>query len=431
MLGMTLAKRLATAGCQVTIYEAGSSLGGLADAWQVGPLVWDRHYHVTLLSDQYLVNVLKEIGLGDELVWKETKTGFFTDGKLYSMSNTVEFLRFPPLRLIDRLRLGGTIFYGSKIKNWKRLEKIPVATWLQRWSGKRTFEKIWLPLLRAKLGENYKNTSAAFIWATIARLYAARRTGLKKEMFGYVRGGYQTITTAYEKHLRSLGVSIKLNCPVRSVTVSNTAQETNSNNSSIRITTNEGVFEHTHAALTVPLPLVDSLCPQLSIEEKERNQAIQYQGVLCASFVLKKPLAGYYVTNITDPTIPFTAVIEMTALVDKQSLDSKTLVYLPKYLPSDSNDFLRSDEEIVQEFSAGLQTIYPDIQPSDIVASRVSRARLVMPIPCLNFSEKTPPQETTLPNVFLINAAQIVNGTLNVNETIRLAESAVKNFLTE
>jgi hypothetical protein len=43
------------------------------------------------------------------------------------------------------------------------------------------------------LGENYKNTSASFIWSTIQRMYAARRSGLKKEMFGYVNGGYETI----------------------------------------------------------------------------------------------------------------------------------------------------------------------------------------------------------------------------------------------
>ena len=52
-----------------------------------------------------------------------------------------------------------------------------VEEWLTAWSGRRTFERFWLPLLRAKLGESYRESSAAFIWATIQRLYAARRTG--------------------------------------------------------------------------------------------------------------------------------------------------------------------------------------------------------------------------------------------------------------
>ena len=40
---------------------------------------------------------------------------------------------FPPLRLIDKLRLGATIFRAARIKNWRRLEQIPVADWLARW----------------------------------------------------------------------------------------------------------------------------------------------------------------------------------------------------------------------------------------------------------------------------------------------------------
>ena len=174
LLGMTLAKRLAEQNQKVTVFEAASQLGGLASAWNLGEVVWDRHYHVTLLSDTALRALLAELGLEKEMQWVETRTGFYTGGKLYSMSNTLEFLRFPPLGLLDKLRLGATIFYASRVKDWKRLEKVGVADWLRRWSGDYTTEKIWLPLLRAKLGDNYRKTSAAFIWATIARMYAAR-----------------------------------------------------------------------------------------------------------------------------------------------------------------------------------------------------------------------------------------------------------------
>ena len=151
MLGLTLAHRLAQAGKQVTLYESAPQFGGLASAWQVGDITWDRHYHVTLLSDTHLRSLLNEIGLEKEMQWVETRTGFYTDDKLYSMSNSVEFLKFPPLNLLDKFRLGATIFYASKIQDWKKLESIPVADWLRQLSGKRTFEKIWLPLLRANL----------------------------------------------------------------------------------------------------------------------------------------------------------------------------------------------------------------------------------------------------------------------------------------
>src|SRR5258708_17804115 len=131
------------------------------------------------------------------------------------MRNPLDSLRSPPLGLMDKLRLGFTIFYASKIRNWRRLEKVSVTDWLRRWSGSRTFEKIWLPLLRAKLGENYRHASAAFIWAIIARMYAARRTGLKTEMFGYVHGGYANVLARFTEVLQDEGVEIRFNHPVQ------------------------------------------------------------------------------------------------------------------------------------------------------------------------------------------------------------------------
>jgi protoporphyrinogen oxidase len=181
ILGMTMALRLAQRGQRVTLFEGASQLGGLASEWQLGNIVWDRHYHVMLLSDATLRNLLTELDLEDQIRWAQTKTGFFTDGHLYSMSNSLEFLRFPPLGLIDKFRLALTILHASRVGDPQQLEEIPVETWLRQWSGDRTTEKIWLPLLRAKLGSNYRKASAAFLWAIIARMYTARRSGLKEE----------------------------------------------------------------------------------------------------------------------------------------------------------------------------------------------------------------------------------------------------------
>src|SRR5438552_12603849 len=110
-LGMTLAHRLAQQGRHVTLFESAPYLGGVASAWQLGDIVWDRHYHVILLSDARLRSILSELDLERELQRVETRTGFYTDSKLYSMSNVVEFLKFPPLNLIDKFRLGATISY--------------------------------------------------------------------------------------------------------------------------------------------------------------------------------------------------------------------------------------------------------------------------------------------------------------------------------
>jgi protoporphyrinogen oxidase len=421
-LGMTLAHRLAQHGKNVTLFEGANHLGGLASAWSLENVVWDRHYHVTLLSDTYLRSLLAELELEKEMAWVETKTGFYTDGKLYSISNALEFLRFPPLGLLDKLRLGANIFYASKVTNWKKLEKIPVTEWLRRWSGTHTFEKIWLPLLRAKLGENYKKASAAFIWAIIARMYAARRTGLKKEMFGYVPGGYARVLDRFAEVLAKEKVRIKLGRKVKKVELKNG--------------TGVGVlFENGHeetfdqVILTMAAPMAAAVCPGLSEEEKSKLRDIQYQGIICASLLLKQPLANFYVTNITDTWVPFTAVIEMSALVDRKHFSGNALVYLPKYVTPDDPAFSLSDGEIEAQFVDALMRMYPHLQRRDLVCFRVSRVKYVLALSTLNYSERLPPMTTSLPGVHVINSAHICNGTLNVNETVQLAEKAATMLL--
>jgi protoporphyrinogen oxidase len=96
MLGMTLALRLSQKGYKVTILESAAKAGGLTSSWQMqdlnGEMIqWDRFYHVILMSDLNTRKILKEIGLENDLRWVETKTGFYSDGKLYSMSNLIEF----------------------------------------------------------------------------------------------------------------------------------------------------------------------------------------------------------------------------------------------------------------------------------------------------------------------------------------------------
>jgi len=418
LLGLTLALRLAQRGKRVTVLEAADHVGGLADAWQVGDITWDRHYHVTLLSDRHLRSILKELDLDDHMRWVRTRTGFLVDGRLHSFSSVWDFLRFPPLGLIDKLRLAWTIKHASRINDWKALEQMPVGDWLARHSGRRTFERIWLPLLKAKLGDAWERTSAAFIWASIQRMYAARRGGQKHELFGYLPGGYARVLEAFREKLASLGVVIQTGCRVKQVVADSDAK--------IEITlADERVESFDRVVVTTPAPIAAQVCRQLNAVECERLKSVEYIGILCASLVLKKPLSGYYVTNITDAA-PFTGIIEMTALVDPAEFGGKSLVYLPKYVGTSDEAWKLSDEQIETQFVDALERLYPNFNRANVLAFRVSRVRSVFALSTLGYSRNVPPIETSVPGLFLVNSAQIVNGTLNVNETVRLAESAVE-----
>ncbi|NNE65546.1 MAG: NAD(P)/FAD-dependent oxidoreductase [Pyrinomonadaceae bacterium] len=415
-LGLTLAQRLSDEGNSVTLYEAADRIGGLASAWSIGDVTWDRHYHVTLLSDSATRGIVEAIGLGDEFEWVETKTGFFTDGKLYSMSNSLEFLKFPPLGLIGKLRLGATIFYASKVRDWKALEKVSVDAWLTKYSGKKTFEKIWKPLLRAKLGDSYKKTSAAFIWATIQRMYAARNSGLKKEMFGYVRGGYSRVLKRFAEVLHENGVEIELS---RRVT------EVGRENERCFVLTGEGRREFDEVVVTCNPGIAAKIIPSLEEEEKERLSRIKYLGIVCASVLIRDSISEFYVTNITDES-PFTGIIEMSALVDKEELGGNALVYLPKYVEKDDPLFSKTDDELEDLFLGELDKMFPQFKRETVEAFRVSRVKEVFPLPEIEYSTRVPGMKCSVDGVYLVNSSQITNGTLNVNETVLLAEK----FLT-
>lgn len=422
LLGLTLALRLAERGHRVTLLEAAPELGGLASAWQIGHITWDRHYHVTLLSDSYIRQLLREIGLDQSMQWVQTRTGFYVDGQLHSFSSSLDFLKFPPLSLVDKFRLGWTIWWASKVTDWKSLEKIPVATWLTKLSGKRTFEKIWLPLLKAKLGNAWERTSAAFIWATIQRLYAARRSGMKREMFGYLPGGYARLLTKLREHLQSRGIEIRTSFPVNSIEQTS-ADEQGTRELAVTSSTGESLtFDR--VVCTAAAPLAARMCPELSDSERARLQGVEYLGIVCASLLLKKPLAGYYVTNITDEA-PFTGVIEMSALVKPEELGGHHLVYLPKYVTADDRAAKLTDVEIEASFTSSLLAMFPHLSRDDISAFRISRVKHVFALQTLGYSERVPAQTTSIPGLFLVNSSQIESGTLNVNETVRLAEMSL------
>jgi protoporphyrinogen oxidase len=422
VLGMMLALRLRSAGLQPVIIEAAPAPGGLASSDAIGAYQWDRFYHVILKSDGELLRLLEELELGDALQWGYTQTACYAGGRFHPLTTSLDFLRFPLLNLVEKARLAATILYASRITDWQHLERETSARWLARWSGAGTYNRLWLPLLRSKLGENADRASAAFIWAIIARMYAARRSGLKREMFGYVDGGYQRILHRFREHLEERGVEFVCGSPVAAVRPFP---------GGVGVRLGDGTeLEADAAILTVPCTHIRTLCPDLTAEENARLGRVVYQGIICPSFLLRVPLGGHYITSITDRWVPFTAVIEMTALVDRERFGGNTLVYLPHYLTQQSPVWQQSDGEIVEAALDALLRMYPKLRRSDIISSRVARAREVLAVSTLNYSrDALPPMETSLPNVYIVNGAQIAAGTLNVNETVMLANRQAAAFL--
>lgn len=421
LLGMTLAWDLAKNGHDVTILEGAPQCGGLAAPWQVGDVVWDRHYHVTLQSDLVLRELLGELDLEPDLQWVQTGTGFFVDGKMHPFSGAADYARFPPLSPLQKFRLAATIFKASRIKDWRPLEQLTAVEWLTRHCGRTTVERIWLPLLRAKLGPHATRASAAFIWAIIARMFAARGSGPKREQFGYVRNGYDRTLRRFEERLAARKVEIRTSCRIERI-------ERAPGGVAVVSAGETAVFDR--VAVTLAAPLAARLCPGLTDRERALCEGVEYQGIICASLLTDAPLTPYYITNIADASIPFTAVIEMSALVDRSEFGGRSLIYLPKYVSSDDPAFCVTDDEIEASFLPALERMHPAFRRSAVRAFRVSRVPFVFPIPTLGYSERLPPIKTTVEGLFMANSAHIVNGTLNVNETVKLAHSLVPSLIS-
>ncbi len=423
VLGMELARQLANAGDHATVFEAAAEPGGLAMTWPIAGTRWDRHYHVILPTDTRLVELVEDLGLGDDLVWNKSSTGLYANDTLYSVSSTAEFLRLPSLRLIDKFRLGITMLYASRVNNWQRLEKISAERWLSRWSGSKTYREFWRPLLRSKLGDNTDEASAAFIWAIMKRLYRARTAGAKVEKLGFASGGYGPILDALVNAITEAGVEL--------VTAAKVASVASNPDGGTTVTLAGGEqHEFDKVVVTTAAPVIADIVEELSADERRKLERIIYQGIVCVSMVLDRPLGGFYVTNITDDGFPFTGVIEMTALVDPSTFNGQTLIYLPRYTTADDAAWGWSDDEVVEMFFESLRRMYPDLTEGNIVETKVSRVRHVLAVSTINHSQSIPPVWTSVPNIAIVSSAQILHGTLNVDETLGVIEAAIPELRT-
>lgn len=420
ILGQALALRLRLAGHEVTLIEAASDLGGLATPWTVAGVTYDKFYHVILPFDRRTLGLVDELGLTGELQWRKTGTGYFDRGRLLPLNNAVDYMRLPVIGLIAKLRLATMLVLAARIKDGAYLDRIMVRDWLVRWCGERCYDRLWKPLLKAKLGANHEIASASFIWASIRRLYLARQGAGMVEQLGFVRGGYRRVLDVLAQRLEAVGVEILTGTKVQSV-----AETTDG----LVVQTASGPRRFDRVVSTLPAGVSAKICQGLVRKERERLEGVVYQGIICASLVLNRPLSGFYLTYLTDPALPFTAVIEMSALTGTVAFGGKTLVYLPRYVTKEDAFWQLDDAEVEAQFMAGLRRVYPDISATDLAGFRCARVRDVMAVPTLGYRERVPGIETNVAGFYVVNSAQILDGTLNVDATLGAMEAALPVLL--
>ena len=424
--GIAAAIRLAKSGrFSITIFEKEEEIGGLSSTYRWQDLTCDRFYHIILPTDSCLLQFIRDLGLESSLFWATTRSGFYGNGRLVSLSSTRDFLRFPFMSLWQKLRLGIGILYASRIQTPHKLDLMSARTWLTRLFGVGTYEEIWEPLLRSKFGDASDRVSAFLVWATIKRLYGTRSSVEKKEVMGHVQGGYKAIFDAARKNLHFSGAVILSGTKIEKVA-------TDRRNRKILITSTSSRYEFDRLLITSPCDEVLRI-----IEDDKENPywqrlaRIEYLGVICLFLVLKRRLSPYYIINLLDPALPFTGIIESTNVISPGSFGGRYLVYLPKYVTTDDPFVRISDREIRSRFLEKLNQVFPDLNENDILHERIFREKYVQPVPKIGFLGKRVGFRTPMPGVYLMNSSMISDSTLNNNAMVSLAGEVAEMIIRD
>ncbi len=423
IMGISLGYFLSKKGVKVEIFEASPVLGGLAGPIKLedGTPV-DRFYHAILSSDDHLQRLCEELGIADQLRFRQTRMGFYHEGRIHPMNDLLDFLRFPPLNWADRFRLGMTILYAQFLRDWHSLENASVESWLLRLSGRRAYENIWRPMLRAKFDGSFTDIPATYIWSRLVRMKSTRSGANQKEEAGHLIGGYSTLMQAMARKIETAGGTIHLNCPVQEIVIQN--------GSACGLRLGDQIRPFDGIVGTVQAPVFQRLLPAASRAEGSLSDfynnlgASQYLGIVVGLLVLDRSLTNYWTLNITDDEIPFTGVIETTAYIDPLFVGGHHLVYLPKYTAPGSQWQKMPDDEIRAIWLENLKRMFPDFKEEWIQYFLIHRERLVEPIHRLNGSPAVPPVTTPVKNLYLATTAQIYPALTNGESVTRHALSA-------
>jgi protoporphyrinogen oxidase len=364
--GLAAARTLAESGVgPLTLFEKDGELGGLCGSVSFGGRLVDRFYHVVLPADAETLGWIRDLGLQDDLVWSRAGSGFFGRGRIVPLSTGLDFLRFPFLRLSEKIRLGRGILAVSRRRGKAAEAEGTAEPWLRARFGAGVTEKIWLPLLRSKFGDAAAETPAAFMAETIRRLRGARSGTAGRERWGALRGGINSLVRAAGDRVRKAGVEIRTGEPVLGLT--------GESEHSVRIRCAGGEERFAAAILALPASAADRMI-------NPEAEPVAHLGVVAVVLTLRRSLSPYYVLNLLDPGLPFTGVIESTNVRPPDSVGGLHLVYLPKYISPGNPLEKTPDDEVMAAFSRSLGVVFPDLRPEDIVDRAVVRASDVQPL---------------------------------------------------
>ena len=411
---MAAAHFLQAAGAEVELFESASSFGGLGSSFRHEGHNLDRFYHVILPTDNHLLELCGVLGIQDRVYWEEESLGFFYQRRLYGLRGPLDLLRFGAVPFIDRIRLGLTALYCTYVASPEGLDDVTTMEWLAKLSGRRACERLWRPLLEAKFGDAYDRIPALWYWTSFNR-----EKGTKKEVKGYLRGGYTGLTQAIVRSLADRGVSLHSDTRIVALDLAEDGRPL--------LTTSSGVLRFDRVVSTVPLADLSRITSGGALERPLRPYVdqIDYQGVVNVLVLLRRSLSPYYWIPTVDCGVPFHGIVETTRVINREETGGYHLVYLMNYVHRTHPIFSRDTEAMAAEYVAALLSLFPKLKPEDVCGAFVFKAPYVEPLYTPGYLTRKPPEELVEGRVYLATTTQVYPNVTSWNSSTGLAKAVV------
>ena len=424
--GLAAAYELTSQGHYAEVFEVAPFLGGQASTFDVGGGQLERGYHHLFVSDTAITELIHELGLGHKLAWLESKVGLYHSGRIWDFATPLDLLRFKPLSLGQRIRLGLWTFALQKTRNWQKFEGVTAQDWLTRHLGQEIYQTIWEPMLRGKFGEFYSQVSMAWLWGKIYLRVASRRNALQKERLGYPMGSFGEVFDRLEERIIQQGGAVHLSSRVSRVVVDDGVAV----GLEVQLSGQEAEVKSYDAVIaTTPSYVFTRLVPQMPQDYLDKLVNVRYLSAVLMILTLDRPLSGKYWLNVADRTLPFVGVIEHTNMIDPALYGGRHIVYLTNYTPRESDLYQKSGSELLEDFIPHLQKINPDFDRSWIQEYYHHKVDGAQPIIGVNYSREIPDHRTPFKHLYLANTTQIYPEDRGTNYSVRMGRQVAQLLL--
>ncbi len=416
--GLASAHYVLKAGLVPVVLEASGTVGGFAASFLHEGSRLDRFPELVQDNDTALIGLMAEHEALGRVGWHEARTSFLADGCQHSLDSPMDLLRFRPLPLRDRVRTGAAFYSIARLQRLGlHLDAVPARDWLLRRFGKRAFECVWSPYLRAKFGDGADELPAYWVFERIHRGKNGRR-GRK----GCLPGGIGWFAEALRTSIEKRGGEIRPNARV-------SALETQGRHVSVEI---DDVPESFDAVIsTLRLPELRKLARgQLALDVPDPGLA--YQSLVSAVVISRAQVQSSFWTVVADSGFWFHEICERTRVVPSEWCGGRHVTHLSRWCSAASSDFCASDESVRERAIASLSTYFPGFDSASVEAIYVFRAPDVQPIWPLRYLEQQPGPRVGDSRVYLACAERAYPRILTSwNTSVTLAREAVASLKRE